>query len=452
MARRLLTAYVLELALFYGIGQFLALDLDVAGSRMLIVPAALYVLAMVPVAGVSAISPAPPATVRIDLTAAFRIAPVGAVSCLYTGLVSSTFSAIGPLYGTELGLGQRSVVLLMAAGQVGGLVLQYPLGLLSDRLDRRWILVAMSLGAMAVAAVFLQVGPATPLPVLIALCACFGGVVESFYPIGVAHANDRADPASYVAVSSNLLLLWGVGGAVGPIAGTLALARIGAAGFFWYALVLSAGFLVFALWRIRRRARHDAAACEEFVAYPNPADLACPVRMGPVPPSRPYRTGGEAMIRPLDELPCRIERRDPVWITLPDGTRIATAIWLPVDAAAVPVPAIVEMIPYRRRDGTVFRDTEQLPYLAAHGYAYCRVDLRGAGDSRRAARRRVSAARAAGCRGDHRLAGGPALVQRRDRHDGHLLGRLQFLAIGGTPAAGAEGDRDALRQRRPLRR
>jgi MFS family permease len=267
---RLLTAYVLELALFYGIGQFLALDLDVASSRMLIVPAVLYVLALVPVAGVSVGSPAPPATIRLDLTTSFRIAPVGAVSCLYTGLVSSTFSAIGPLWGTEFGLGQRSVVFLMAAGQVGGLVLQYPLGLVSDRLDRRWVLVAMSVAAMAVSAGFLEIGVGTSLPVVIVLCAIFGGVVESFYPIGVAHASDRADPASYVAVSSNLLLLWALGGTIGPLAGTAALSRVGPAGFFWYALALSAGFLVFALWRIRRRARRAAGSREEFVAYPNP--------------------------------------------------------------------------------------------------------------------------------------------------------------------------------------
>ncbi len=79
------------------------------------------------------------------------------------------------------------------------------------------------------------------------------------------------------------------------------------------------------------------------------------------------------------EFPLQVEVRDPVWITLPDGTRLATTLWLPVTAAEVPV--VVELIPYRRRDGTVFRDVELHPYLAGNGVAYARVDLRGSGDS-----------------------------------------------------------------------
>src|SRR5581483_12115261 len=68
-------------------------------------------------------------------------------------------------------------------------------------------------------------------------------------------------------------------------------------------------------------------------------------------------------------------------IPLSDGVRVAAKIWLPEDAAARPVPAILEMIPYRRRDGTVFRDARIHPWIAAHGYACVRVDIRGSGES-----------------------------------------------------------------------
>ena len=77
--------------------------------------------------------------------------------------------------------------------------------------------------------------------------------------------------------------------------------------------------------------------------------------------------------------PFAVEVVDPFWIRLADGTRIAATLWRPKTAA--PVPVVVEMIPYRRRDGTVFRDLELHPYLAGSGVACCRVDLRGAGDS-----------------------------------------------------------------------
>jgi hypothetical protein len=77
--------------------------------------------------------------------------------------------------------------------------------------------------------------------------------------------------------------------------------------------------------------------------------------------------------------PNEVQVTDPQWIVLKDGTRIATTIWRPRTDRKVPV--VVEMIPYRRRDGTVFRDLDIHPYWAGHGVASCRVDLRGAGDS-----------------------------------------------------------------------
>ena len=69
------------------------------------------------------------------------------------------------------------------------------------------------------------------------------------------------------------------------------------------------------------------------------------------------------------------------WITLGDGTRLAARIWLPTDAESHPVPVLLEYIPYRKNDGTAQRDALRHPYLAGHGYACARVDMRGSGDS-----------------------------------------------------------------------
>lgn len=76
-----------------------------------------------------------------------------------------------------------------------------------------------------------------------------------------------------------------------------------------------------------------------------------------------------------------VETREPLFIALEDGTRLAATLWLPADAARRPVPVVLEAVPYRRREGTVFRDLEAAPWLAARGIAYCRLDLRGSGDS-----------------------------------------------------------------------
>src|ERR1700687_3249812 len=81
------------------------------------------------------------------------------------------------------------------------------------------------------------------------------------------------------------------------------------------------------------------------------------------------------------DLPCAVEVLETVWIPLADGTRLAARMWLPIGAKANPVPAILECVPYRRRDGTRLRDEPMHAYFAGYGYASVRVDLRGSGDS-----------------------------------------------------------------------
>ncbi|RMF37908.1 MAG: CocE/NonD family hydrolase [Alphaproteobacteria bacterium] len=85
--------------------------------------------------------------------------------------------------------------------------------------------------------------------------------------------------------------------------------------------------------------------------------------------------------RTRTDFPRKIREIENTWIPMPDGTRLAARIWLPEDAEADPVPAILEYLPYRKRDGTVERDHLTHPYFAGHGYAGVRVDMRGTGDS-----------------------------------------------------------------------
>ncbi len=79
--------------------------------------------------------------------------------------------------------------------------------------------------------------------------------------------------------------------------------------------------------------------------------------------------------------PNAIEVRTPVWIPLPDGTRLHAKIWLPVDADQNPVPAIIEYGPYRLTDGTVASDEQEMRWFAGEGYAGIRIDIRGTGES-----------------------------------------------------------------------
>ena len=101
------------------------------------------------------------------------------------------------------------------------------------------------------------------------LFAIFGGLAESLYAVGVAHANDRADKTDYVALSSTLLFTWALGAAIGPTTGTYAIQLISPNAFFGYVIALTVSFTLFAVWRLHRR-KFDRIVeeREEFLTYP----------------------------------------------------------------------------------------------------------------------------------------------------------------------------------------
>ena len=142
-----------------------------------------------------------------------------------------------------------------------------------------------------------------------------------------------------------------------------------------------------------------------------------------------------------------VEEIENVWIPMADGCRIAARIWLPRSARSAPVPAILECIPYRKRDFTRGRDEPIHGYFARNGYAAVRVDLRGSGDSDGVLSDEYSWQEHEDALEIIAWIARQPWCSRRGRHDGHLLGRLQ-LAPGRGPAARPRSKRSS-RSARP---
>jgi MFS family permease len=266
---RVLTIYVLVVGLFFGAGQLLSQNLNVRGPEMLFIAGITTILALVPMAAIDVRAPLPPRRVEFAMMKALRTSPVSVLACLLNGLVATAFITVGPLYGERIGLTQGQIILLMACVTLGGLFLQWPIGHISDKVDRLYALIGLGAGTLAVAAVLVTVDRHTPFLLLVVLFAVFGGLAESLYPVAVAHANDRAPSSDYVALSSTLLFVWAAGSAIGPTMGTLAMQLTTPAAFFAYTIVLTFAFTLFALWRLsRRRLDRVVETREEFLVYP----------------------------------------------------------------------------------------------------------------------------------------------------------------------------------------
>ena len=247
-------------------------------------------------AGINVRAPALPRKMTLEILKAFRNSPASVFACLLNGLVLTAFTTVGPLYSQIIGFDQAQIVILMACVSLGGLFLQWPIGYMSDKMDRLHALIGLGAGVLAISAALATVNQYTPFVLLAFLFGIFGGLAESLYAVAVAHANDRAPSSDYVALSSTLLFVWALGAAIGPTTGTLAIQLLAPSAFFWYVIVLAGVFTVFAVWRLsRRKADRPLEQREEFLAYPQTSpeiyawlpyhkDEACIAEPGPVPP------------------------------------------------------------------------------------------------------------------------------------------------------------------------
>lgn len=184
------------------------------------------------------------------------------------GLVTGALWGMGPTFAQTIGLSDAGISAFMGLTMVGALALQWPLGWLSDHAGRRPVMLAAALAAGA-GSLALVWGIDQPTPLLLALAFLFGGFSIPMYPL--AHVNDHIEADELIAAASGLIMLYGVGAAIGPFAASLTMGWIGAAGLFLYTAVILFVFAGFTAphgqtgagaagreGRVRRRPEHDA--------------------------------------------------------------------------------------------------------------------------------------------------------------------------------------------------
>ena len=162
-----------------------------------------------------------------------------------------------PIYVAAEGYGKEDVGLLMFLMQLGMIAVQYPLGALSDRMDRRIVLIAAACMVIGTALLASRVDIADFVVVAV-IFALWAGATESIYSVANAHANDRAEPQYYVSLSSTMLIAWSVSGLVLPGIATGLTSILGPRAFMYVAAGIAAAYGLFVLFRMVRR-EHSAS-------------------------------------------------------------------------------------------------------------------------------------------------------------------------------------------------
>jgi MFS family permease len=227
-------------------------------------------IALVPVALTRSDAPKPIATARLDVKKLFRVSPVAAVAAPMIGLANASFWGVGAVYAQELGYGNEIIAAFISAVIIGGALLQWPLGWMSDRIDRRKVLTGSAFLGAASAVALAQFGAQGPAHIL-GLGALVGAFIIPMFGIAAAHANDLSEPGAAIETNGGLLLLHGCGSVVGATLGAVVMSSFGPKFLFIYIAVVYSLIGAFCLARILSKKGRTPGQKTPFAPPPNMA-------------------------------------------------------------------------------------------------------------------------------------------------------------------------------------
>lgn len=241
-----MSAYVVVNLGAIAAGQMLVTLSPVEGANSFMLAGILTALAIVPVALTRSAQPAPITIVSFRPRQLYEAAPVALVACFMIGVAIGAFWALGPLSVGGVGFSVTEVAGFMSIAVVGGALAQYPAGRLSDRMDRRLVLLALLAGATIVSLVLWLFAPMGSL--LVVFGFLFGAMALPGYSLAAAHGYDKTENSDMVPTAATMLLANGLGSVLGPLAAAMLMGVAGPRALFLFtaiALGLLAAFVFY---------------------------------------------------------------------------------------------------------------------------------------------------------------------------------------------------------------
>ena len=251
---QILSIYMMINYLGSGMGQFLITVADPAEFQLFAVASIVFSLALVPILLTRASGPRPSSPQRMKFRDLYGISPLGVIGSVCAGLVNSSINAMGPVFARDSGLSVFGVSTFMACVITGGVVLQFPIGRLSDYFDRRTILLIVTMAAPVAAMAIVWATGQAPIWLFV-IGAVYGAFSFTVYPLCSAQINDMADPDKLVQISAGVLFAYGCGASVGPILAAQMMGRFGPEGMFISNAALVGILALFTAYRMIRRDR-----------------------------------------------------------------------------------------------------------------------------------------------------------------------------------------------------
>lgn len=262
-----LSYYMIAFYAAQAIGQFILTRV----SALSLIPfsiASLFIsLSVVPVALTKSKSPAVEGRSLLSPLKLMRISPFGFLSSFGSGLIMGAFFGLAPVFAYKIGMNNNDIVTYMGVTIIGGFVLQWPLGRLSDKVSRRSVLIGVSLITSSIA-LLMALASLAATDILFILSVLFGGFSFTMYPMSISYANDYLDSKDLVAATGGLLVAYGIGCVIGPLLAPVAMQIIGPSGLYVYFAFIAATVGVFGLMRRKYKKPIPISEQAKYVSVP----------------------------------------------------------------------------------------------------------------------------------------------------------------------------------------
>jgi MFS family permease len=242
----------------------LALSVVTAAPIMFVLVGIAFATAVLPMALTRQTNPVVQAQAHFALGRLFRASPVGMACCLSSGLFNGAYYSLAPVYLERQNYGSESVAAFISATMIAGLLVQYPVGVVSDRFGRRPVMLGC-VGAGLLLTIAMMMFGGVSLATAMALGFCLAGVTAPLYGLGSGQTNDRMERSEYVAASGGLLFTWSLGSTIGPGIAGLVMGRAGPAGLFGYLAIVLGVLGVFTCVRMLLRSEVPREQRSRFV-------------------------------------------------------------------------------------------------------------------------------------------------------------------------------------------
>ncbi|WP_081691585.1 MFS transporter [Cucumibacter marinus] len=261
------SSYTMVNLVFVTAGQMALSVVGVSSLVPFVLGAMAFSLAVLPTAMSMSPQPKPLLGARLNLGLLYKTSPVAVIASLIVGVAGGVFGTLAPVYGIKIGLDSATIAYLMSLSMVIGAVAQLPFGRLSDKIDRRVVLIATSLISAVAGTALVLLNPGNGW-LLYLLFGLYGLAANSIYAVAVAHANDHADESDFANVASGLILLYGIGLAIGPIIGSFVMSVMMPVSLFIVTAAFHALLAIYAYYRMQVSARVGKADRSPFRAMP----------------------------------------------------------------------------------------------------------------------------------------------------------------------------------------